>query len=89
MHDSRDGGGRAASGTAAEEVEQRRERLPRAGMRANGVKSPSSPAFAGAGSVLLPEGEGTPIIGCPLFTGLNDLPVNAARLTRTYGIMDA
>ncbi len=28
MHDSRDGGGRAASGTAAEEVEQRRERLP-------------------------------------------------------------
>ena len=29
MHDSRDGGGRAASGTAAEEVGQRRERLPR------------------------------------------------------------
>jgi hypothetical protein len=28
MHDSMDGGGRAASGTAAEEVEQRRERLP-------------------------------------------------------------
>jgi len=29
MHDSRDGGGRAASGTAAEEVEQRRDRLPK------------------------------------------------------------
>ena len=35
MHDSRDGGGRAASGTAAEEVEQSREHLPRrVGMRA-------------------------------------------------------
>ena len=29
MHDSMDGGGRAASGTAAEEVEQRMEQLPR------------------------------------------------------------
>ncbi len=29
MHDSRDGGGRAASGTAAEEVEQSREHLPK------------------------------------------------------------
>ncbi len=28
MHDSREGGGRAASGTAAEEVEQRMEHLP-------------------------------------------------------------
>jgi len=32
MHDSMDGGGRAASGTAAEEVGQRREQLPRMGM---------------------------------------------------------
>src|SRR3970040_35303 len=34
MHDSMDGGGRAASGTAAEEVEQRREQLPRDGLLA-------------------------------------------------------
>ncbi len=34
MHDSRDGGGRAASGTAAEEVGQRMEQLPRAALAA-------------------------------------------------------
>ena len=40
MHDSRDGGGRAASGTAAEEDRPRRERLPRAGVRANLTSAP-------------------------------------------------
>jgi hypothetical protein len=51
IHDSRDGGGRAASGTAAEEVEQRMEQLPR--VRGEDARNSRIPH-----PIPLPEGEG-------------------------------